>query len=376
MKWMVPINSLDAVQQSIIDEILEDTNRSHLVRGFAGSGKTIVLTHVLERLASLRQRPRVCFATYTHALKDMVESGLSATARARVDIETFDALRFVSRTYDIVVADELQDVPSRRLASFERSYSTLIAAADFDQRIYRQAASVDDIEELLDGCYEHQLQEIHRLNEYVFLVATSVYDAEVPGEATVRDDDELTQLYVGKSRRDEFTTVFDEAVRQASPEHPSAVLLPTKKLMKAFIDDLAAANKWGAAPDLENSAEVGDKYSGMNRFLGRAGTPLQVFGSGSGEMAVSDRRPVVYLMTYHSAKGLDFPYVFLPHLTADTSLEAMKNAKDEDERRLFFVAATRAKRRLFLSYHDEPHRFFDDIDPRLLAPFKKPRRIY
>lgn len=376
MKWMVPINSLDAVQQSIIDEILEDPRSSHLVRGFAGSGKTIVLTHVLERLASLRQRPKVCFATYTHALKDMVESGLSAAARARVDIETFDALRFVSKTYDIVVADELQDVPSRRLESFERSYSTLIAAADFDQRIYRQAASIDDIEGLLDGCYEHQLQEIHRLNEYVFLVATSVYDADVPGDATVRDDDELTQLYVARNRRDEFTTVYDEASRQAAPEHPSAVLLPTKKLMKAFIDELADAHSWGSPPELENSVELGDKYQVMNRFLSRAGTTLQIFGSGSGEMALSDRRPVVYLMTYHSAKGLDFPFVFLPHLTAETSLDPMKNASDEDERRLFFVAATRAKRRLFLSYHGEAHRFFEDIDPRSLVTFKKPRRVY
>lgn len=376
MKWMVPINSLDAVQLSVIEDILDDVSSNHLVRGFAGCGKTIVLTHVLERLASLKNRPSLCFATYTHALKDMVESGLSDTARSRVELSTFDGLRFVQRPYDIVVADELQDLPQRRAAAFERSYSALIAAADFDQRIYRQAAAEEDIEELLDGCYEHQLQEIHRLNENVFQVATCIHDADVPGEATVRDDDEHTQLYVGTTRRDEFVTVYSEAVRQASKEHPSAVLLPTKKLMKAFIDTLAVANKWGAPPELEDTADLEGRYGAMNRYLARSGANLQVFGSGSGEMAMSDRMPVVYLMTYHSAKGLDFPYVFLPHLTSETSLEAMKNGRDDEERRLFFVAATRAKRRLFLSYHGEPHRFIEEINPELLQPFKKPKRVY
>ena len=53
MKWMVPINQLDAIQSQAIDDILEDYRSNHLVKGFAGSGKTIVLTHVLERLASL-----------------------------------------------------------------------------------------------------------------------------------------------------------------------------------------------------------------------------------------------------------------------------------------------------------------------------------
>jgi superfamily I DNA/RNA helicase len=54
----------------------------------------------------------------------------------------------------------------------------------------------------------------------------------------------------------------------------------------------------------------------------------------------------------------------------------MKGASDDQERRLFFVAATRARERLYLSYHEEPHRFIEDISDDLLEPFYKQKRAY
>ena len=112
MKWMVPINDLDAVQMRAIESIIDNQDRNHWVKGFAGSGKTIVLTHVLERLATSDQPIRVCFATFTHALKDLVESGLSDIAKKRIDISTFNGLKNLRNDYDLVVADEMQDIQS------------------------------------------------------------------------------------------------------------------------------------------------------------------------------------------------------------------------------------------------------------------------
>jgi superfamily I DNA and RNA helicase len=113
MKWMVPINDLDAVQARAIESIIDNQDRNHWVKGFAGSGKTIVLTHVLERLASSKLPIRVCFATFTHALKDLVESGLSDNAKKRIDISTFNGLKNLRNDYDLVIADEMQDIPNR-----------------------------------------------------------------------------------------------------------------------------------------------------------------------------------------------------------------------------------------------------------------------
>ena len=54
----------------------------------------------------------------------------------------------------------------------------------------------------------------------------------------------------------------------------------------------------------------------------------------------------------------------------------MKGASDDQERRIFFVASTRARDRLYLSYHDAPHRFIDEIPAYLLKTFIKQKRDY
>ena len=92
----------------------------------------------------------------------------------------------------------------------------------------------------------------------------------------------------------------------------------------------------------------------------------------------------VKLMTVHAAKGLEFPYVFLCQMNEGVfptrrtaTLPAM-----EEERRLAFVAVTRAGKRLYLSEAEGrnldgspryPSRFLLDIDPELLEYTAPPR---
>lgn len=380
---MVEINDLDAVQARAIENIIDNQDENHWVKGFAGSGKTIVLTHVLKRLATARPPVKVCFATFTHALKDLIESGLTKTELDRIDISTFNGLGKMRNDYDLVVADEMQDIPSRVLPTLAKKSDVLVIAADLDQSIYRSACSVSELNAAIKPAKEHQLREIHRINENVFEIATSVYtDAKVVSQTTVRQDDEQARMYEGSSMRDEFVTMYEEAVRVSAKESPSAVLLPSKALLDKFISTIATANSYtGTPPSVKDSerpeiGEQADPFKEINAYLKKNKSPLQVFGGGSGSLYDSDTKKMVYLMTYHSAKGLDFANVFLPHLTEDVSLEPMKGASDDQERRLFFVATTRARERLYLSYHDEPHRFIEEIPDYLLETFNKQKRNY
>ena len=84
---------------------------------------------------------------------------------------------------------------------------------------------------------------------------------------------------------------------------------------------------------------------------------------------------VVKLMTIHAAKGLEFPVVFVGGLEETLFPNAMSiNTREEleEERRLFYVAITRAKTNLYLSYsnaryrfgqlqQNEPSRFIDEM---------------
>ena len=64
------------------------------------------------------------------------------------------------------------------------------------------------------------------------------------------------------------------------------------------------------------------------------------------------RTPMVTLMTVHSAKGLEFPCVYVVNLADDIfpHHRALAEGAEEEERRLFYVAVTRAMRDLDISY--------------------------
>lgn len=92
----------------------------------------------------------------------------------------------------------------------------------------------------------------------------------------------------------------------------------------------------------------------------------------------------VKLMTVHSAKGLEFPYVFLCGMNEGVfpSRKVRTLQGIEEERRLAFVAVTRAEKALFLSEADGrgfdgttryPSRFLLDIAPELLTFTHKPQ---
>lgn len=98
----------------------------------------------------------------------------------------------------------------------------------------------------------------------------------------------------------------------------------------------------------------------------------------------------VSLMTIHSSKGLEFPVVYIVGLEENlfpSQMSLNSRADLEEERRLFYVALTRAERKLGLSYATsryrwgtlntcEPSRFLDELDSAYLdLDFKTSRMI-
>lgn len=97
-----------------------------------------------------------------------------------------------------------------------------------------------------------------------------------------------------------------------------------------------------------------------------------------------DNKDAITLMTIHSAKGLEFKHVFVVGMEEDLFPSQMmigSRAELEEERRLFYVAITRAEEKLTLTYATsryrfgrikdcEPSRFLDEIDPRCIKQKK------
>ena len=98
----------------------------------------------------------------------------------------------------------------------------------------------------------------------------------------------------------------------------------------------------------------------------------------------------VQLMTVHLAKGLEFPYVYIVGMEENLFPSAMNlNSRNEleEERRLFYVALTRAEKKVFLSYvlsryrwgkliDSEKSRFIDEIDSHYRSENMKQRQSF
>jgi DNA helicase-2/ATP-dependent DNA helicase PcrA len=145
-----------------------------------------------------------------------------------------------------------------------------------------------------------------------------------------------------------------------------------------YLAELEAEDTVEAHSRIENLGElVGSarEFTVMDEFLEQVALVADTDDLPDGEL-----EDQVVLMTLHSAKGLEFPVVFLvgveegifPHIRALTEPVEM-----EEERRLAYVGITRAMRRLYMSHawsrqlfgstqYNPPSRFFDEIPAHLI----------
>ncbi len=113
---------------------------------------------------------------------------------------------------------------------------------------------------------------------------------------------------------------------------------------------LNSIKEWVESPSNEDG-EVG------NKSLGAYLQQITLLTDADDDKANSD---VVKLMTIHAAKGLEFSCVFVAGVEETLFPNAMAiNTREEleEERRLFYVAITRAKQRLWLTYANARYRF-------------------
>ncbi len=129
--------------------------------------------------------------------------------------------------------------------------------------------------------------------------------------------------------------------------------------------------------DLEQLALLAEAYQDLSSFLSDLTLVDDVLVGR--ERETKSREDRLVLSTIHQAKGLEWDTVFLIHLTESAFPNRYALAEEggvEEERRLFYVAVTRARRRLFLTYPatfgeggvslNRPSRFLEELSPRLV----------
>ena len=126
------------------------------------------------------------------------------------------------------------------------------------------------------------------------------------------------------------------------------------------------------ADDLQSLVSFASRYESMEEILAQ----LVLLASESNERSPEEQQNCLRLTTIHQAKGLEFPVVFVIGL-ADGTFPLKRTIDEgdlEEERRLFYVAITRAMEELYLSYpmlnnqgnqvmRLNPSRFIQEVDP-------------
>ncbi len=161
--------------------------------------------------------------------------------------------------------------------------------------------------------------------------------------------------------------------------------LSVGELTRALIDELGVLRMFKE----ENTPESKARWENINELL----SALSEFSNSNKDAKLEqyledvsliadidmyeDEKNVVTMMTIHSAKGLEFPIVFVSGCEEDIfplSNRFSSDATVEEERRLFYVAVTRAKQKVYLSHarsryrfgevaYQSRSRFIDELEP-------------
>ncbi len=135
------------------------------------------------------------------------------------------------------------------------------------------------------------------------------------------------------------------------------------------------AGAFDLTPRIEATKKCSDLYFRLIQEAGAGRIPLKDFFDNlslkrENESVETDAESV-YLMTMHAAKGLEFPVVFVTGCETGLipfALPGQKPDSIDEERRLFYVAMTRAREILSLTYARK-RRIFSTMNKTIKSPF-------
>ncbi len=361
MAWMIREDQLDPDQKEFINVEAQKTGNIW-IKGFAGSGKSILLVHALKTILEKQPNAKVAIVVYTNTLVDMFKTGIKElNLPATIPVMTY--IEFVDKNtshFDYIFCDEVQDMPVRVLNAMSSRAGTVVVAGDSNQSIYKtdprwQEPVVDpnQVGSIINA-RPVTLHMIHRLTRSVISAVQKLLPSmNIWGEKrdlTKKDVD--IRLCEASDESEEVQYIYQEAQKGTALGDTSAILFPSNKAILQFVDLILQVMNKPVWKEKKNDWGKPD-YRSLNHHFKEHGLKLQFIGSGYGSLKDAEQNKDAILMTYHSSKGLDFDNVFLPFLNESFYLHPSNAAT------VFMVAMTRSKKNLYLTYYGDTHNLVD-----------------
>lgn len=343
MAWMIKYDKLDDDQKDFVDN--EIKNKGNIwIKGFAGSGKSIMLIHALRKKIQSSPNAKVCVVVYTHSLIDMFKTGMAELGMPAIDVMTYHQFKKGAANYDYIFCDEVQDLPADVLTQMKLRSQHVYVAGDSNQSIYDNTVTPSEIGSIINA-RPFVLTRIYRLTRSIMAaVSNLIPNMDIFGSRRdMTKKDVSVRLGKGYDQNDEVKYIWNQSSTASSEGYSAAILLPKHEYIVDFANRILKINGKSPWPPQMNNFGKPD-YLSLNNHFKNQGLKIEYIGNGYGSFQNAEKNRNTILMTYHSAKGMDFDNVFLPFLSDD--IEISKG----DEETLFMVAITRSKMNLFITY--------------------------
>jgi len=364
MKWMISEDRLGSDQREVIDEVGKISTKPIWIQGYAGSGKSVLLLHSLKDYLAQKPTSKVCVVVFTRALVDLIKIGITQIPflEGKV-IPVFTIYEFrnhLTNKFDAIFCDEIQDLPLDFIKQMRSACNHLVIAGDSVQSIYATVpefnTSPANPSEILAAIQpiEKKLKVIYRLTTSVISVLKNVFSEMLAERPVIGAVDTEIKLFNSKSEKEEISYVWFDAkeTNELRTSEIIAILLYGRKPIIEFVNCVLELEKKPLWTPVNNSFGSPD-FGKMNSHLAMNNIPLMLEGNRYGSLNDAANQNKIVLMTYHSSKGLDFDYVYLPLVGNEMWLHSSVPINA-----LLLVALSRSKSGLTITYSGEMYKNF------------------
>lgn len=266
-----------------------------------------------------------------------------------------DEANFIARTAKMLVD---QGVSPSEIAVLYR--------ANFQSRVIEEACIKKELTYELIGTKFFERKEVREVLSYIkgALNPDSLSDLKRIINVPARGIGKVTMLKIFEGGESELTGAVKDKIQKwrellREIKHKSETVIPSEVvkfvIKHSGLEQMYMDDKIEGAERLENIRELVTIATGYDNYeIGEGIEKFLEHTALSSDQDEVDKKVGVKLMTIHASKGLEFDYIFIGGLEQGQfpSERSSKTSKEdsEEERRLFYVALTRARKKIYLSY--------------------------
>jgi len=273
----------------------------------------------------------------------------------RVEIKTIlDYLRVINQPDNNDALARIINTPSRRIG--DATIKSLLEEADL-AKITLWTLILGIVRGTRRPTTKIQKQADQGLAKLVELVLSARKKLSGPPKDRITTV-KLIELVIEKTGYEQWLVDHQQDIHKARWDNVQELITQAND----FQDLLSTGYEDEALPDVDGVEQAEDEDH-LSRFLANVALASEVKSDDSGGTATSQ----VTISTIHAAKGLEWPVVFIP-ATYQGSIPHSRAEDTDEERRLLYVAMTRAKTLLYMSYPLQN----SQSESTVLSPFLAP----